>query len=258
MAKKKHAIITGGAKGIGASSSRIFAREGYHVTIMDIDDKEGEKLAEELGEEVQFIRCDMGNEAMIIQSFAHSIKTFGEIDVLVNNAGIQRYGTVLSTTSEEWDEVMTVNLKSCFLCSKEAIKSMKKKGNGVVVNVSSVQAYISQDNVVAYTTAKTALLGFTRSIAVDYSPAIRSVAICPGTIDTPMLRSSIALSPNPEEILQECNDMHLMKRIGQPDEVGELIYFVASEKGSFITGQAIRVDGGLGIAAGGSKKAEEE
>ena len=149
---------------------------------------------------------------------------------------------------------MNVNLKSAFLCAKHVIPSMQKKGSGLVAILSSVQAFISQNNVAPYTTSKTALLGLTRSIAVDYGPEIRSVAVCPGTVDTPMFRSAIELSPNPEEVYQECVDMHLAQRIGKPEEIAELIYFLAQDKASFITGQAIRIDGGLGIKVAGSKR----
>jgi NAD(P)-dependent dehydrogenase (short-subunit alcohol dehydrogenase family) len=149
---------------------------------------------------------------------------------------------------------MNVNLKSIFLCCRHAIPYMREKENGVVINVASVQAFLSQPNVAAYTTAKSAILGLTRSIAIDYAPAIRCVAVCPGTIDTPMLRDSIALSPDPDEVMQECIDMHILKRIGKPEEVAELILFLCSDKAAFITGQAIRIDGGLGITIQGSKK----
>ena len=120
--------------------------------------------------------------------------------------------------------------------------------------MSSVQAFISQQNVAAYTTSKTALLGLTRSIAVDFAPAIRCVAVCPGTIDTPMLRDAIQLSPNPAAVLQECNDMHLSGRIGTPEEVAALIGFLAGDSAGFMTGQAVRIDGGLGISIPGSKR----
>ena len=251
---KKHAVITGGAKGIGESVVRIFLREDYHVTILDIDSEAGTELSQSLGEDVAFIKCDMANEDMITKSFSKAIDHFGDISVLVNNVGIVIYGTVTTTTSEDWDRNMNINLKSYFLCSKEAIPSMQKIGNGVIINVSSVQAFISQSSVAAYTTGKTALLGLTRSIAVDYSPNIRCVAICPSTIDTPMLHDAIQESPNPQAVLDECNDMHLLKRLGTPDEVGELIAFAASDKGGFMTGQAIRVDGGIGIKVAGSKQ----
>ena len=251
---KKHVVITGGAKGIGESAVRIFIREDYRVTILDIDSKAGYKLSKELGDDVLFIKCDMANEDMIKKSFSKAIAHFGEISILVNNVGIVIYGTVTTTTLEDWDLTMNINLKSYFLCSREAIPSMQKIGKGVIINVSSVQAFNSQSNVAAYTTGKTALLGLTRSIAVDYAPNIRCVAICPSTIDTPMLQNALKESPDPQAVLEECNNMHLLGRIGKADEVGELILFAASDKGGFMTGQAIRVDGGLGIKVDGSKQ----
>ena len=131
---------------------------------------------------------------------------------------------------------------------------MVKNKKGCIINVASVQSFISQKNVAPYTTSKTAILGLTRSIAVDYAPEIRSVAVCPGTVNTPMLRNAIQESPNPDEVLKECNEMHLVKRIGSSNEVAELITYLSSDKASFITGQAIRIDGGLGITIAGSKR----
>jgi len=254
MEARKHVIITGGAKGIGESCVRIFLRDEYNVTLLDIDKSAGVALAQELGNQANFIPCNVSNSSAVDEAINQAIDHFGDIDVLVNNAGIVIYGTVTETTEEIWDKVMNVNLKSHFLCARRTIPSMQKKGKGVVVNVSSVQAFITQANVAAYTTSKAALLGLTRSIAVDYGPAIRSVAICPGTIDTPMLQSAVLESPDPAAVLEECNEMHLTKRIGTPEEVAELIAFVASDKGSFMTGQAIRIDGGLGISVAGSKR----
>jgi len=150
--------------------------------------------------------------------------------------------------------VMNVNLKSLFLCSKYALPFMMQQSKGVIINIASVQAFVSQQKVAPYTTAKTAILGLTRSIAVDYAPHIRCVAVCPGTIDTPMLRDSIALSPDPDEVMQECIDMHLTKRIGTPEEVAGLVLYLCDDKAAFITGQAIRIDGGLGITIQGSKR----
>lgn len=252
--KEKHIIITGGAKGIGASCVHLFAKESHKVTILDIDAENGKKLAEEIGDSCRFIQCDVSGTDEVKKAVQKSIDRFGEISVLVNNAGINPYGTVTETTDELWDRVMNVNLKSHFICARECIPSMLRKGKGVVINVSSVQAFLSQKNVAAYTTSKTALLGLTRSIAVDYSPSIRSVAICPGTVDTPMLQKAIQESPNPEEVYKECEDMHLANRVADPSEIAELILFASSEKAKFITGQAIRIDGGLGIMVAGSKK----
>jgi len=254
MNKIQHVIVTGGAKGVGAATCRTFLANGYKVSILDIDTIAGNQLEQELGDSSQFLPCDVSKSIEVKESIAIAIEKFGEVEVLVNNAGIQLYGSITETSESNWDRLMNVNLKSFFLCSKECIPSMQKNSNGIIVNVSSVQAYITQKNVAAYTTAKTAILGFTRSIAVDYSPEIRSVAICPGTIDTPLLRNALAESPDQEQVFQECEEMHLLKRVGQPEEVAELIAFVASNKASFMTGQAIRIDGGLGIEIPGSKR----
>jgi NAD(P)-dependent dehydrogenase (short-subunit alcohol dehydrogenase family) len=198
--------------------------------------------------------CDVSDENAV-KNAIHKIKNhFGSVDYLINNAGIQRYGSVTETSSDDWDLVMNVNLKSIFLCSKYAIPHMIENKKGVVINISSVQAFVSQQNVSAYTTAKTAILGLTRSIAVDYAPMIRCVAVCPGTIDTPMLRDAINLSPDPTSIMEECIDMHLTNRIGTAEEVAELVKYLCDDKSSFITGQSIRIDGGLGITIAGSKR----
>jgi NAD(P)-dependent dehydrogenase (short-subunit alcohol dehydrogenase family) len=249
----KTAVITGGAKGIGGACSHIFHREGANVVILDTDPL-GQQVADELGGRALFIQCDVSKETQVQSAMDQAVKRFGGIDILVNNAGVQRYSTVTETSEEEWDLVMNVNLKSAFLCAKHAIPCMLKRGSGVVINVSSVQAFISQKTVAPYTTSKTAMLGLTRSIAVDYAPQIRCMAVCPGTIDTPMLRDAFQLSPDPQEVYHECVDMHLVKRIGTPEEVGELCVYLASDKAAFFTGQAIRIDGGLGITIAGSKK----
>lgn len=249
----KTAVVTGGSKGIGLACARALHAEGAAVAIFDIDDK-GSELAAELGERAIYIHCDVSKEPEVMAAMEEVNSWLGGPDILVNNAGIQRYTTVTETTEDEWDLVMNVNLKSAFLCAKHAIPHMQARGAGVVVNISSVQAFISQKTVAPYVTSKTALLGLTRSIAVDYGPQVRCVAVCPGTIDTPMLRDAIQLSPDPEAVYQECNDMHLVKRIGTPEEVAALVLLVAGPQGGFFTGQAIRIDGGLGVTIAGSKR----
>lgn len=247
-------IVTGGSKGIGSASVEVFLREGAHVGILDMDEENGKKLEEKGQGKVLFAKCDVSKETQVKDAIAQIIEKFGQINYLVNNAGIQRYSTVTETTEEEWDLVMNVNLKSAFLCAKHAIPHMLKIGKGVVVNVSSVQAMLSQGNVGPYVTSKTAMLGLTRSIAVDYAPQVRCVAVCPGTVDTPMVRWGFSQSPNPDAVYQECVDMHLTKRIAQPSEVGEFIAYLCSDKAAFMTGQAYRIDGGLGVMIPGSKR----
>ncbi len=250
---RKVALVTGGVKGIGLACVKAFLSEGLQVAIFDIDD-DGVALAKTLGEDAIFIKCDVSKEAQVKQGVQEVVATFKSIDILVNNAGIQRYSIVTETTEEEWDLVMNVNLKSAFLCAKHTIPEMQKRGVGVILNIASVQSLMTQNNVAAYTTAKSAMLGLTRSIAVDYAPTIRCMAICPGTVDTPMVRDSFALSPDPDAVYQECVDMHLTKRIAKPEEIGNLVLFLASEKASFFTGHPIRIDGGLGVMIQGSKR----
>ncbi|MEQ9438064.1 MAG: glucose 1-dehydrogenase [Cyclobacteriaceae bacterium] len=248
------AIVTGGSKGIGAACVEIFVREGAQVLILDVDKENGKLLEAQSEGKVHFVRCDVAKEQQVKEAIAQGVEQFGQVNYLVNNAGIQRYSKVTETSEEEWDLVMNINLKSAFLCAKHAIPYMQKIGSGVVVNVSSVQAMLSQGNVGPYVTSKTAMLGLTRSIAVDYAPNIRCVAVCPGSIDTPMLRWGFAQSPDPEQVYQECMDMHLTGRVAQPQEIGEFIAYLCSDKASFMTGQSYRIDGGLGVMIPGSKR----
>ncbi len=248
------AIVTGGSKGIGAAAVEVFVREGANVIILDTDEEKGIEVAAKAGEQAIFIQCDVSKENEVEAAVAKGVDKFGQISYLVSNAGIQRYSKVTETSEEEWDLVMNINLKSAFLCAKHAIPHMEKLGKGVVVNVSSVQAMLSQGNVGPYVTSKTAMIGLTRSIAVDYAPNIRCVAVCPGTVDTPMVRWGFEQSTDPEVPYQECVDMHLTKRIAQPIEVGEFIAYLCSDKAAFMTGQAYRIDGGLGVMIPGSKR----
>ncbi|MEO6434828.1 MAG: SDR family oxidoreductase [Tepidisphaeraceae bacterium] len=247
------AVVTGAAKGIGEATAKQFARDGARVALLDTDNLAAD-VARSIGKDALFIRCDVGRGVEVDAAFAAIEKHFGQVDVLVNNAGVQHYGTVTETSEEEWDRVMSVNLKSAFLCARRAIPLMLRHGRGVVINISSVQAFVSQARVAPYTTSKTALLGLTRSIAVDYAPHVRCVAVCPGSVDTPMLRDAIRQSPNPDEIFDECVHMHPLKRIGSAEEVAELILYLCGDAAGFITGQPIRIDGGLGLSIGGSKR----
>ncbi|NTS42572.1 glucose 1-dehydrogenase [Flavisolibacter sp. BT320] len=246
----KTVVISGGAKGIGAACASAFLEAGANVAVLDIEpDEEKNVHARWL-----YLQCNVARASEVDRCLETVAQHFGAVHFLVNNAGIQRYGTVVDTTEDVWDEVMNVNLKSYFLCAKYALPYIEAAGGGAVINMASVQAFVTQEKVAAYAAAKSAILGLTRSMAIDFAPRIRCVAVCPGTIDTPMLRDAISQSPDPAAVLQECNDMHLVKRIGSAAEVAALVKFLCSDEASFITGEAIRVDGGLGIRIGGSKQ----
>lgn len=250
MSKSKVVVITGAGKGIGRSCVEYCLEAGFKVAALDIDEEALRSLSPH--ENLMIFVCDVSVSTQVESVTASILERLGEVYSLVNSAGIQRYSTITETSEDEWDLVMNVNLKSAFLTAKHIIPSIIKRGGGVIVNIASVQSYITQKRVAAYTTSKTALLGLTRSIAVDYAPSVRCVAVCPGSVDTPMLRNAIELSDDPEAVYQECVDMHLSKRICPPEEVAAFVGYLISDNARSMTGQAYRIDGGLGIAIGGN------
>lgn len=250
--KDQHVLVTGGTKGIGRSAVEAFHARGAKVSFIGREQRDGEAIMAELGERVKFYACDVADPDRVAATCEAAQKHFGPVQHLINNAGIVRYGSVVSMELEDWELTMNVNLRSMFLFAKHCIPQMESYETGTVINVASVQSFISQVNVAAYSASKSAALGLTRSIAVDHAPKIRCLCVCPGTIDTPMLADAAALAPDPDAVYQECRDMHILKRIGQPEEVAEMIVFLCSKHAAFMTGQSIRIDGGLGCNIGGS------
>jgi NAD(P)-dependent dehydrogenase (short-subunit alcohol dehydrogenase family) len=179
---------------------------------------------------------------------------YGGVDVLVNAAGVQRYGTVVDTEEEVWDEVLDVNLKGIYLASKYAIPQMRERGGGAIVNLSSVQAFASQKGVAAYTASKGGINALTRAMALDHAEEnIRVNAVCPASVDTPMLRWAANLfrgDKSVEATVAEWGKMHPLGRVATVEEVAEVIAFLASEKASFVTGGEYKVDGGMLAALG--------
>jgi NAD(P)-dependent dehydrogenase (short-subunit alcohol dehydrogenase family) len=251
----KVALVTGGAMGIGLATAKKFAELGAKVAILDRDARAGEEAAKVLGSggrAVRFLECDVSEEASVARSVKAVGEQFSGIDVLVSNAGIQRYGDVLGTSEQLWNEVMDVNLKGCFHVAKASLPWMISRGGGAIVVVASVQAFTAVGNSAAYVTAKHALLGLVRAMSLDYaSENIRVNCVCPGAIDTPMLRWAASLDAHPEKVIETCNRMHPLGRIGRPEEVANAIAFLASDWASFITGTALLVDGGMLTPTGG-------
>jgi NAD(P)-dependent dehydrogenase (short-subunit alcohol dehydrogenase family) len=172
--------------------------------------------------------------------------------VVSNNAGIQRYGTVETTSEAEWDEVINVNLKSVYLVCHHAIPHLRKT-RGAIVNMASVQSFATQKSVAAYTTGKHGLIGLTRSMALDFAAdGIRVNAVAPGSVDTPMLRSAIALDDKPDALWKVVETMHPLGRIARPREVAEAVAYLASPRASFVTGSTLVVDGGLLLPLSGA------
>jgi len=244
----KTAIITGGAKGIGKAVADKLLEEGATVIILDKDEQSGKTAGGH--SRYYYYQCDVCSIDQLESVFEKIRATFGGIDILVNNAGIQTYGTVTESSEELWDLTMNVNVKSMFFCSKLSIPLMEQSENAVIVNLSSVQALITQKRVAAYATSKAAILGLTKSLAVDYAPHLRCVAICPGAVMTPMLETTIDAYADTKKVISETENIHLLKRIAKPEEIADFILFAASDKGKFMTGQFYRIDGGIGVQLG--------
>lgn len=248
--KEKVVVITGAGAGIGKATALAFAREGAKIAVVDKNSENGRQTEDEikrLDKKALFVKADV-SKALHVQAMVKKVvQYFGRIDILVNNAGIQRYGTIEDTSEAQWDEVINVNLKSVFLCSKYCIPEIKKH-KGAIVNISSIQAFGSEKSVAAYAASKAAIIGLTHSMAVDLADKnIRVNAVCPASIDTPMLHQAVALLKGKwaeEKMLNKIRKMHAQKRIGKPEEVAQVILFLASSRASFITGAAYLVDGG--------------
>jgi len=251
----KVVVVTGGASGIGEACVREFASRHAAVAVVDCKTGAGEQTAAELrqkGARLRYFQADVSSRLEIERLIPLIVGQFGGIDVLINNAGIQRYGSATTTSEEEWDEVMRVNLKGAFLVSKYAIPEIISRGGGAIVMTGSVQSVTAQQNSVAYVTSKHALLGLTRSIALDFGKQnVRANCVLPGAIDTPMLRWAAARDSHPEEVLAGCAGLHIRGTLGLPEEVARVIAFLASDLASFVTGGAYAVDGGLLVPAGG-------
>ncbi len=244
-------IVTGGAMGIGEATARTFADSGATVAILDMNADAGEKTAASLPKS-RFYRCNVADPGSVQTAIDEVAKALGGIHVLVSNAGIQRYGDAVGTSQEVWNEVISTNLNGAFYASKFAVPHMIKAGGGSIVVVGSVQTFTAVGGSTAYVTAKHGLLGLVRCLALDYAKNnIRANCVCPGAIDTPMLRWAASLDPNPQKVIETCDRMHPLGRIGRPEEVANSIVFLASSQASFITGASLLVDGGMLVPTGG-------
>ena len=253
----KAVVVTGGALGIGRAACEIFAERGGMVAIVDWDEKAGTETCNEIeraGGKALFQRANVASFEDVQAAVDVAAASFGSIHSLVVSAGIQRYGTALTTDDGQWDEVLGVNLKGAWNAARACLPHIREN-RGSIVNVSSVQALASQQNVLAYTVSKHGMIGLTRSMAMDFAKdGIRANAVCPGTVDTPMLKWAASLDPNPQSVYDACNAMHPLGRIAQPREIGEVVAFLAHESSSFVTGAVWTVDGGLLTQIGGVPK----
>ncbi len=243
------AIITGAAMGIGRSCAIAMARQGARVFIADIDAAAGEATRAEIdatGGNAHFIRTDVTSLADMEAIAATAIDRYGRIDILVNNAAQAIGGVVDEIDEATWNRVITTNLTSVWRGMKVCVPQMRKQKKGAVVNMSSVQALAGFKGWAAYAAAKGGINALTQQTAVDLAPfGIRVNAVAPGTIMTPLNEKVFREHPHPDELIATWNKAHPLGRFGQPEEVAETVVFLASDRASFITGEIVRVDGGL-------------
>lgn len=248
----KVAIVTGGDSGIGWATSRELSENGASVIICSNHESQLERAIGQLGEagyDAQGMKADVTSSQDVQRLIDFTVGRYGGIDILVNSAGVQRYGTVVETEEDTWDEVLNVNLKGMYLTAKFAIPQMISRGGGSIVNVSSVQAFASQKGVAAYTASKGGINAMTRAMALDHAQdRIRVNVVCPASVDTPMLRWSADRfkgSGSQEEVIKSWGKTHPLGRVAEPREIAEVIAFLASDKASFVTGSEYKVDGGV-------------
>ncbi|GJM29597.1 MAG: short-chain dehydrogenase [Cyclobacteriaceae bacterium] len=247
--KDKVAIVTGGASGIGQAIACEAAKHGALVVIVDINDQ-GAQNTLDLIKKNSGVGTYCHTNVTINTDIEKMIKVasaLGPIKYLANSAGLQTYGTAETTSEETWDQTMDVNLKSMFLVGQQVIPQIRKNGGGGIVNISSLQGLRCQKNVLAYATSKGAAIALTRSMGVDHAAEGISVnCICPGSVDTPMLRYGAGQHGNADEVIKEWGSHHPIGRIGSPSEIAKTAMFLWSPDSNFMVGHSVVVDGGLG------------
>lgn len=251
--KDKIAVVTGAATGIGGATADAFSAEGASVVLSDVNESDLNERTDRLraaGGDCLAVVADVSSPADAQRIALEAVSAFGGIDCLVASAGIQTYGSVVSTDEDVWDRTLDVNAKGVYLAAKYCIPEMAKRGGGALVTVASVQGLFSQPNVAAYAASKGAVIAMTRTMAIDHAAEnIRANSICPGSIETPLLRfAAEQMQPeDPDGAIKEWGGLHVLGRVGQPEEMAQVALFLCSDASSFITGAAIVADGGLTI-----------
>ena len=239
----KVALVTGAAQGIGKAVALLLARNGADIAVSDINLEKAAETAKEIeamGRKAMAIKVDVANSGDVERMVQTILERFGQIDVLVNNAGIARDKLILRMTEEDWDAVLDINLKGTFNCTKAVVKHMSKQRSGKIVNIASVVGEMGNAGQANYSASKAGVIGFTKTIAREFAQrGINVNAIAPGYIQTPMTEAL------PEKAKEELKNMIPLERLGQPEDVAEAVLFLVSDASDYITGQVLNVNGGI-------------
>ena len=245
----KTAFVTGAGQGIGRGIAEQLAANGASVTIAEINETTGQSTADELcnaGYEAQFTPVDIRSEDDIKAGIAAHVQRFGGLDILVNNAGQNQHFDASRMSVDEWERSMSLNLRGAWLCCKQALPIMAAQNAGVIVNIASVHATMTATNFFPYNVAKSGILGLTRSLALDWGHhKIRAVAVSPGWVRTQPAIDFLEAADDPVAEEERVRNLHPIKRIGEPRDIGALVAFLASDEASYITGTEIVIDGGI-------------
>lgn len=247
--KNKVVLVTGGASGLGKASSQSFAKEGAKIAILDIDRTTGPRAAEEinaLGSEGFFVACDMTDPVQVAKAFEDVVAKFGRIDIMHANAGIIDVPmTVDKMTFEQWNRMISINLNGMFLAAKGAITQMLKQDKGVIVFTGSNWAYVCDPGFTGYAASKGGVVAFARALALDHAKDnIRINVVCPGNIHTPLLDRQLSLEKDPQATLES------MGQVSTPQEIANLVLFLASDEASAMKGSAVIIDQGETLGYG--------
>lgn len=240
----KVALITGGSFGIGRATSIAFAKRGAKVVVADcMENRETLDIIKSFGGKALFIKCDVSREEDVKAMVEKTVLQFGSLDFAFNNAGIEGLSAPThECTSENWDHTIGINLKGVWLCMKYEILQMLKQGKGVMVNNASIAGLVGFQNIPAYVASKHGVIGLTKNAALEYAKlGIRVNVVCPGVIKTPMIDR---FTGKDKEVEKQFENLEPVGRLGQPEEVAETVIWLCSDASSFITGDAIPVDGG--------------
>ncbi len=246
--KGKVAIITGAGSGIGRAAALLFAAEGAKVVVADISPEAGEESVRQVrakGGDAIYVQTDLTDAGQVERLVRETLARFGKLDVLYNNAGVNLHATVTDTREADWDRVMAVNVKSAYLTCHFAIPEMIRNGGGSIINTASAAAIVGLGNLCAYTASKSAVLGLSRNLAIDYARhKIRVNALCPGVTATEMTLKIIASEADPVAARKRYDQGRLLGRMADPQEIARAALFLASDESSFMTGAPLVVDGG--------------